>query len=65
MQKTFICLAKSRKLSGLCVAGKETENLQGFRPVSERQTEELSEIEIRYSNGQLLGLLIVNMILLI
>lgn len=50
MQKTFICLAKSRKLSGLCVTGKEPENLQGFRPVSERQTEELSEIEIRYSN---------------
>lgn len=57
MQKTFICLAKSRKLSGLCVAGKEIENLQGFRPVSERQTEELSEIEIRYRNGQLPRLL--------
>lgn len=42
MTKTFICLASSRKKSGLCI------NHQVFRPVSERTTEELFEIEIRY-----------------
>lgn len=57
MTKTFICLASSRKKSGLCIAGKELENHQAFRPVSERETEELSEIEIRYKDGKLPRLL--------
>ncbi|MBD5411663.1 MAG: hypothetical protein HDR51_02820 [Treponema sp.] len=57
MTKTFICLANSRKKSGLCIAGKELENHQVFRPVSERITEELSEIEIRYKDGKLPRLL--------
>lgn len=57
MKKTFICLANSRKLSGLCIAGKTLDDLSSFRPISSRSTEELSEIEIRYKNGQLPKLL--------
>ena len=57
MKKTFICLANSRKLSGLCIAGKTLDDLSSFRLISSRPTEELSEIEIRYKNGQLPKLL--------
>ena len=57
MKKTFICLANSRKLSGLCIAGKDIENFNGFRPVSDRPSEELSEIEISYKDGKLPKLL--------
>lgn len=57
MKKTFICLANSRKLSGVCIAGKDIENFSSLRPVSNRPTEELSEIEIRYKNGILPKLL--------
>lgn len=57
MKKTFICLANSRKLSGSCVVGKDIDDLSSFRPVSSRPTEELSEIEVRYKNGQIPKLL--------
>ena len=53
MIKTFICLANSRKHSGKCVVGKTIDTYQTIRPISDRENEELSEIEIRYSNGQL------------
>ena len=39
--KTIICLASSRKWSGRCVVGKELQNKQWIRPVSERPTGEI------------------------
>ncbi|MCW8880410.1 MAG: hypothetical protein OQK04_09060 [Kangiellaceae bacterium] len=54
MNKTIICLANSRKLSGRCIAGKEfTNNIIGewIRPVSERASHEISEKDRRYENG--------------
>ncbi|VAX08796.1 hypothetical protein MNBD_GAMMA26-1072 [hydrothermal vent metagenome] len=54
MDKTFICLANSRKVSGRCIAGKEyTNNSAGswVRPISERDCHEISEIDRRYDDG--------------
>lgn len=54
MNKVFICLANSRKVSGRCIAGKEfTNNMIGnwIRPVSEREHHEISELDRRYENG--------------
>ena len=54
-QKTFICLAASRKYSGYCIAGKEwMEGTVGpwLRPVSRQENGELSADIIRFDNGQ-------------
>lgn len=54
MDKKFICLANSRKVSGRCIAGKELiDGVYGdwIRPISERESHEISEIDRRYEDG--------------
>ena len=39
--KTIVCLAKSVKHGGYCIAGKEIESREWIRPVSDREDEEM------------------------
>lgn len=51
---TIVCLANSRKKSGRCIAGKEWANGQAgrwVRPVSERESHEISESDRQYQDG--------------
>ena len=53
--KRIVCLANSRKMAGRCVAGKEISegNQPGnwIRPVSNRESESISETERCYADG--------------
>lgn len=52
--KEIVLLANSRKLSGRCLAGRESANggsSSWIRPISDRQAEEVSERERQYENG--------------
>lgn len=51
MNKTIICLANSRKISGRCIAGKDPNDGHWIRPVSERDTHEISESDRQYQDG--------------
>lgn len=53
----IVCLANSRKISGRCIAGKIVSENKWMRPVSNRDSEEISEEERRYENGQMPKLL--------
>jgi hypothetical protein len=53
--KTILCLANSRKMSGRCIAGKEFDNGRlgaWLRPISARATEELSDDDRNYEDGE-------------
>jgi hypothetical protein len=54
--KTIVCLANSRKRGKRCVAGKEIVNNQlthnWIRPVSKKETGQLSEIDIMLKDGK-------------
>lgn len=53
--RTIVCLANSWKSSGRCIAGKIVDGADAgawFRPISDRQTHEISEEERRYANGK-------------
>ncbi|NVO59508.1 dual OB domain-containing protein [Photobacterium damselae] len=54
MEKTIVCLANSRKHAGHCLAGKELDDediLDWCRPVSKRDSRELSARDIQYKDG--------------
>ncbi|PHM53307.1 dual OB domain-containing protein [Xenorhabdus sp. KK7.4] len=54
MEKVFVCLANSRKVSGRCIAGKVLINgiySDWIRPISERASHEISEDDRRYEDG--------------
>jgi ATP-dependent DNA helicase RecQ len=67
LHKQIICLANSRKYSGRCIAGKELANNRigaWIRPVSSRETGELSVEEISFADGntpQLLDIILVEL----
>lgn len=67
-EKTILCLANSRKTSGRCIAGIEQSDTGGggwVRPVSSRDTQEISKAECRYENGktaQILDVITIPMI---
>jgi len=56
--KTIVCLANSFKTDGRCVAGREV-RANGYgdwiRPVSARETAEVSLSDCRYKDDQSLG----------
>ncbi len=51
-QKDIICLANSIKLNGKCVAGKDVNNLEWIRPISDTPHGELSEEQIKNTNNE-------------
>lgn len=58
--KTIVCLANSRKISGRCIAGKEVDGTKyrgWIRPVSKREAGEISEEDRRFQDGSYPGLL--------
>ena len=55
INKTIVCLANSRKLSGRCIAGREIDGGSPgawVRPVSARERQEVSERERQYQDGR-------------
>jgi hypothetical protein len=64
--RTLVCFANSTKLGGRCIAGKEPAGGNSWiRPVSDKETGELSLANIRFENGRVPALLdIVSMRLL-
>lgn len=50
--RKIICLAKSRKMGGYCIAGKEINSGKWIRPISIRSTEEINSRECMYDTGK-------------
>lgn len=51
MDKRIVCLANSRKITARCIAGKDTDDGSWVRPVSNRESHEISEEDRRYEDG--------------
>jgi hypothetical protein len=52
-----VCLANSRKSLGRCIAGRRVSDRSWFRPISDRDGHEISELDRRYPDGKTAQLL--------